>query len=191
MSERNDKRRQLLKSIAAGSGAVVVGKSLPEAWSKPVIDTVMLPAHAATTDDSGSAPGGVPTPPPCCLTAGSYCGRASNQELNGKSLWYVMITVAANGGIQVAVYDSCSRWVGSTTIACTGGSFEVTADYDDSYLNGCGAAAAEGGSGDFANAPGTVTLTGTVGCNATTISGTLDTSPTVLNYQAVLGECDT
>jgi hypothetical protein len=49
----NDSRRKLLKSIAAGSGAVVAGKTLPEAWIKPVVDSVMLPAHAETTDDTG------------------------------------------------------------------------------------------------------------------------------------------
>ena len=45
----NNSRRKLLKSIAAGSGAVVAGKSLPECWSKPVVDAVMLPAHAQTS----------------------------------------------------------------------------------------------------------------------------------------------
>lgn len=48
--QSNDSRRKLLKSLAAGSGAVVAGKSLPESWSKPVINSVMLPAHAETTD---------------------------------------------------------------------------------------------------------------------------------------------
>ena len=42
-------RRKLLKSIAAGSGAIVAGKSLPESWSKPVVDSVILPAHAQTS----------------------------------------------------------------------------------------------------------------------------------------------
>lgn len=46
---KNESRRKLLKSIAAGSGAVVVGKSLPESWSKPVVDSVLLPAHAETS----------------------------------------------------------------------------------------------------------------------------------------------
>lgn len=46
----NDSRRKLLKSLAAGSGAVVAGKSLPKEWSKPVVDSVMLPAHAETTN---------------------------------------------------------------------------------------------------------------------------------------------
>jgi hypothetical protein len=36
----NESRRKLLKSIAAGSGAVIAGKSLPESWSKPVVDSV-------------------------------------------------------------------------------------------------------------------------------------------------------
>jgi len=52
----NDSRRKLLKSIVAGSGTVVAGKSLPESWSKPVIDSVVLPAHAVTTDEETPAP---------------------------------------------------------------------------------------------------------------------------------------
>ncbi len=46
-----DSRRKLLKSIAVGSGAVVAGKSLPESWSKPVVNAVALPAHALTTNE--------------------------------------------------------------------------------------------------------------------------------------------
>lgn len=42
-------RRKLLKSIAAGSGAVITGKSLPENWTKPVVDSVILPSHAETS----------------------------------------------------------------------------------------------------------------------------------------------
>ena len=53
----SDSRRKLLKSIAAGSGAIVAGKSLPESWSRPVVDSVMLPAHAQTSPTDPSAPG--------------------------------------------------------------------------------------------------------------------------------------
>ena len=51
MKDKNssESRRKLLKSIAAGSGAIVAGKSLPESWSRPVVDSVMLPAHAETS----------------------------------------------------------------------------------------------------------------------------------------------
>jgi len=45
----NEKRRKLLKSIAAGSGAVIAGKSMPEGWTKPVVDSVLLPVHAQTS----------------------------------------------------------------------------------------------------------------------------------------------
>lgn len=46
---KSEKRRKLLKSIAAGSGAVLAGRSLPESWSRPVVDSVMLPGHAQTS----------------------------------------------------------------------------------------------------------------------------------------------
>jgi hypothetical protein len=60
-SEMTDKkssesRRKLLKSIAAGSGAIVAGKSLPESWSRPVVDSVMLPAHAQTSPTCTDTP---------------------------------------------------------------------------------------------------------------------------------------
>lgn len=45
----SDSRRKLLKSIATGSGAIIAGKSLPESWRRPVVDSVMLPAHALTS----------------------------------------------------------------------------------------------------------------------------------------------
>lgn len=47
--ESSESRRKLLKSIATSSGAVVAGKSLPESWTRPVVDSVILPAHAQTS----------------------------------------------------------------------------------------------------------------------------------------------
>jgi len=44
-----NKRRRLLKAIAAGGGAVIAGRSLPETWSRPVVDSLALPAHAQTS----------------------------------------------------------------------------------------------------------------------------------------------
>jgi hypothetical protein len=51
-SNKGNARRKLLKGIAAGSGAVIAGKTLPENWSRPVVDSVMLPAHAQTSPPS-------------------------------------------------------------------------------------------------------------------------------------------
>jgi len=45
----SESRRNLLKSIAAGTGVVVAGKSLPDMWSRPVVESVLLPAHAQTS----------------------------------------------------------------------------------------------------------------------------------------------
>jgi hypothetical protein len=42
-------RRKVLKSMAAGSGAVIAGKSMPDQWAKPMVDSVLLPSHAQTS----------------------------------------------------------------------------------------------------------------------------------------------
>ncbi len=43
-------RRRLLKSAVVVSGGVGLGKTLPGTWSKPIVDSILLPAHASTTD---------------------------------------------------------------------------------------------------------------------------------------------
>lgn len=61
-SESGSSRRRMLKGIAA-SGAVIAGQEvLPDKWSKPLVDAVVLPAHAQatgastrTTDDDEAA----------------------------------------------------------------------------------------------------------------------------------------
>jgi hypothetical protein len=42
-------RRKVLKNMMAAGGVVTAGKALPERWTKPVLDSVMLPAHAQTS----------------------------------------------------------------------------------------------------------------------------------------------
>lgn len=39
----------MLKSILAGTGAVVVGKAAPDEWKRPVVKSIILPTHAETT----------------------------------------------------------------------------------------------------------------------------------------------
>ena len=43
-------RRKLLKAITLGGGAVTAWK-VPADWSRPVVESVTLPAHAQTTDE--------------------------------------------------------------------------------------------------------------------------------------------
>jgi hypothetical protein len=42
-------RRKALKSIIAGSGAVVAGAHVPSSWRQPIVESVVLPAHAQTS----------------------------------------------------------------------------------------------------------------------------------------------
>lgn len=57
MSEQNrnksSARRKLLKSVVAGGGILATGRLLPESWSRPVVQAVMLPAHAQTSPPAG------------------------------------------------------------------------------------------------------------------------------------------
>jgi len=116
----NDSRRKLLKSLAVGSGAVVAGKSLPESWSKPVINSIVLPAHAALTDDgSGSSGDGVTTTPEACVIAGTFCYTHSQFTLE--------ITVAADGKVDITYDSNRGIFTNDTgSVPVTGGSFDIT-----------------------------------------------------------------
>ncbi len=57
MTDRKEKnnigaRRRLLKSVVAGGGVLATGRLLPENWARPVVQSVMLPAHAQTSPAS-------------------------------------------------------------------------------------------------------------------------------------------
>lgn len=67
MTEKSYKypyRRRLLISVVAGGGAAMTARYLPETWINPVVNTVMLPAHAQT-----SRP-----PPPISTEPDEGCG---------------------------------------------------------------------------------------------------------------------
>ncbi len=59
--QTNTTRRKALKNIAIGGGVFGASQLNTEKWLKPVVNSVMLPAHAATTDNTGSSSGGVTT----------------------------------------------------------------------------------------------------------------------------------
>jgi hypothetical protein len=46
-------RRRLLKSIMVGGGLATTSHTIPQRWSRPVVDTVVLPAHAQTSAIEG------------------------------------------------------------------------------------------------------------------------------------------
>lgn len=45
-------RRLLLKSIVTGGAAVTTARSLPERWTRPITESVLLPAHAQVSQVS-------------------------------------------------------------------------------------------------------------------------------------------
>jgi len=45
----SESRRKLLKSLAAGGGVATTLVALPERWTRPVVDAVLIPAHAQTS----------------------------------------------------------------------------------------------------------------------------------------------
>lgn len=60
MSKKQDTndRRKALKAILAGSGAVAAVKAGENTWSKPLVDSVVMPAHAqSSVAGSGSGTG--------------------------------------------------------------------------------------------------------------------------------------
>lgn len=140
-------RRKLLKSIAAGSGVIVAGKQLPESWKRPVVDSVLLPAHATTS----------------CVTpyAGTYesgrSSRATISRCNGVvQLARPPVTIIIGADCSVSVsYTGNRPFTGTGTI--NGTTFTVTV----SRTEDCNAAQGQN--------DGVGTVSGTV--SGTTING--------------------
>ncbi len=49
-------RRIILKTMLASAGVTTASGAMPAKWQKPLIEAVLLPAHAATTDDLETVP---------------------------------------------------------------------------------------------------------------------------------------
>lgn len=74
-------RRTALKSLVAGAG-VTAAAALPGRWTKPVVDRVLVPAHAATSPEPTTTPTptttAAPTTTPAVTT--TVCGPLSYRE---------------------------------------------------------------------------------------------------------------
>ena len=94
-------RRKLLKSIALGGGAIAVGKTLPQSWTRPVVESVMLPAHAQASVPSVLSFSGTIFEPNGAI-------QADNTDANDKSLLAkvfdsVIPEAKANGGYEFSI----------------------------------------------------------------------------------------
>jgi hypothetical protein len=54
--KQGEDRRGALKKLLAGGGVIVGGSALPSEWTKPVIESVITPAHAGMSSVTTVAP---------------------------------------------------------------------------------------------------------------------------------------
>ena len=105
----SESRRKLLISIAAGSGAIVAGKSLPESWSRPVVDSVILPGHAQTSPGTTYS-GSLEIPPIGAVDP-------SQETLLASIINFVVPTASAGNGNGGPVFSPVSAAACATLLA--------------------------------------------------------------------------
>ncbi|HKI73819.1 MAG TPA: hypothetical protein VJ998_04215 [Pseudomonadales bacterium] len=80
-SVKNTSRRKLLTSTAVLGAAIGAGRILPKEWTRPVVESVLLPAHANISGCSGT-----------------FCDFGDGDVLITVSGGTVMATVGADSG---------------------------------------------------------------------------------------------
>jgi hypothetical protein len=110
-------RRDLLKAIAATSGAVVAASVLPSSWTKPIIEAGVLPAHAQ---------GSIATATPTTATATPTAAATITFTNQNSSQYEITVTqpdgttFTLNGAetrtAQNGSYTVSARYIGPTPI---------------------------------------------------------------------------
>lgn len=123
------KRRSLAKALAASSSAVVVGKGLPDGWITPVVENVVLPAHAQTSFPYQIVCTVEDTNGPCDPVIGNefrVFGSVSGGDLQG-----VVLVIEYRNGTEEGDTTSDSECTGqgtftTTTVVQAGNTFDET-----------------------------------------------------------------
>lgn len=103
-------RRRLLKSLMVGGSILTISRSLPEKWVRPVVESVVLPAHAQTSAINGHFAGfantgqvtAEATPILDLLAPRVYAGAVINTSTQN----YICAEVDNNSVTSVLVYVS-------------------------------------------------------------------------------------
>lgn len=138
-------RRKALKTIAAGTAAAGA-MALTGKWSKPVVDTIILPAHAQATN--GAGPVGTTTPASCSPTIEADCYEITWDTVFVPSLGHdltIVRSVRTTGRVNPAqgneaitvtvtasVYNIVAKKIDTLHVTTKpDGSFEATQVYTD------------------------------------------------------------
>ena len=145
------KRRALLGAIS--TAGVVGAAKLPGQWSQPIVDHVLLPAHAATTDDTGASGTFVTTVTSNCVVTCTSARSAVLQDFSSTAsgIWLVFRTY-------YAPYTQCSDSMGGFTSSFLSSASTVFTMAFSSSLT------------SFYSGSGSVSFTSNVICNVTSAS---------------------
>ena len=107
----NQSKRNLLKSAGRGSGLLLGGAAIPESWRKPMVEAVLLPAHAATTDtvDPPTTTTTTTQAPPVCthqlfaLSEGGALIESGSSDVAREQHKFTGMITPAVAGISVVV----------------------------------------------------------------------------------------
>jgi hypothetical protein len=134
----NKSRRKALKKIAVG-GAAAGALALTGKWVKPVVNTIILPAHAQATNAEG--PANTTTPSPTTTTCNTVIAdRAFDTHRDGEGfydqpvrVWGTVDPPAAGQTVQVHLglwYDGGTEYIYTDYSAITDvtGTWSVTND---------------------------------------------------------------
>lgn len=90
-------RRTALKGIATGAGMIAGSQTLPDRWLKPVVSSIVMPAHAQTSPSS--------TFESCQISEGSFVRNAEG-DFDEMSYSFEVQTEAPDGtGVDIIVRD--------------------------------------------------------------------------------------
>ena len=92
LENRNGKNRRKLLTTSLILGGLGATKGVPSSWTKPLVQSIVLPAHALTTDPVVTTPAPqttITTQPPAMSTAPAGCYNVTSQFLDGASFFWM------------------------------------------------------------------------------------------------------
>jgi hypothetical protein len=112
-------RRELLKVLAASSGAVAAAAFLPGKWARPLVSSGVLPAHAQSSND-----------PPIISSLEVLPIKTSHQaRTNGTAFeaifsFYDPLSAVSTAALLYASVDACGQIINGDSIASLSGDVE-------------------------------------------------------------------